>query len=107
VWVNYIANAIKYGGSPPCIELGATPEDKGQVRFWIRDNGHGLNKKAQARLFTAFTRLDETKSQGHGLGLSIVKRIVEKLGGEVAVESAGIPGQGSIFSFTLPAGKPN
>jgi signal transduction histidine kinase len=105
VWVNYIGNAIKYGGNPPQIELGATPEDNGRVRFWIHDNGDGLSQKAQARLFSAFTRLDETKSQGHGLGLSIVKRIVEKLGGEVAVESAGIPGQGSTFSFTLPARK--
>jgi len=105
VWVNTIGNAIKYGGEPPRVELGATAQANGTVRFWVRDNGAGLSQEAQAKLFTAFTRLDETVAQGHGLGLSIVKRIVEKLGGEVGVESEGRPGQGSTFSFTLPAVK--
>ena len=105
VWVNYIGNAIKYGGDPPRVELGATAQANGTVRFWVRDNGAGLSQEAQAQLFTAFTRLEETVAQGHGLGLSIVKRIVEKLGGKVEVESAGIPGQGSTFDFTLPAAK--
>jgi hypothetical protein len=52
-------------------------------------------------LFAKFTRFEHTRAQGHGLGLSIVKRIVEKLGGRVGVESAS--GQGSLFFFTLPA----
>ncbi len=109
VWVNYVSNAIKYGGRPPRIELGATllsaspigGEGKGgAVRFWVRDNGCGVSPEEQARLFTPFTRLNQIRVKGHGLGLSIVRRIVEKLGGQVAVESA--PGQGSMFSFTLP-----
>jgi hypothetical protein len=54
----------------------------------------------QARLFTPFTRLDQVRAEGHGLGLSIVRRIVEKLGGEAGVESA--IGQGSTFYFALP-----
>jgi signal transduction histidine kinase len=105
VWANYISNAIKYGGTPPRIELGAdlSGEDK-HVRFWIRDNGDGLSPEAQARLFTEFARLDETRATGHGLGLSIVKRIVEKLGGQVGVEST--PRQGSTFFFTLAAAAP-
>lgn len=102
VWTNYISNAIKYGGDPPRVEVGATAYDNGQVQFWVRDNGAGLTPEEQARLFTPFTRLSEVKVKGHGLGLSIVRRIVEKLGGEVGVESDGVPGQGSIFSFTLP-----
>ncbi len=101
VWFNYISNAIKYGGCPPLVELGATPLDMGMVRFWVRDNGNGINVQAQERLFESFTRLDRVRAEGHGLGLSIVKRIVEKLGGEVAVESTGAPGMGSVFSFTL------
>jgi len=52
---------------------------------------------------TPFTRLNQVRATGHGLGLSIVKRIVEKLGGQVGVESDGVPGQGSSFFFTLPS----
>ncbi len=99
VWVNYLSNAIKYGGQPPRIELGATVQPDGMVRFWVRDNGPGLTPEEQARLFTPFTRLDQLRVTGHGLGLSIVRRIVEKLGGEVGVTSE--VGQGSTFSFTL------
>ncbi len=102
VWANYLSNAIKYGGVPPRIELGATAAADGVIRFWIRDNGAGLSPDEQARLFTPFTRLDEVRARGHGLGLSIVRRIVEKLGGEVGVDSAR--DAGSTFWFTLPAG---
>ncbi len=106
VWVNYLSNALKYGGRPPRLELGAAVEANGMVRFWVRDNGNGLTPEEQARLFTPFTRLDQARARGHGLGLSIVRRIVEKLGGEVAVESEGVPGQGCVFSFTLSAPPP-
>jgi signal transduction histidine kinase len=105
VWTNYLSNAIKYGGHPPRVELGATAGENGMVCFWVRDNGSGLTPKEQSRLFTPFTRLDQVRAKGHGLGLSIVRRIVEKLGGQVDVESEGVPGQGCIFSFSLPAVK--
>jgi signal transduction histidine kinase len=107
VWANYISNAVKYGGQPPRVELGAdlVPNnliaDTRRVRFWVRDNGRGLTTAEQARLFMPFTRLGMNAHQGNGLGLSIVRRIVHKLGGEVDVTSQ--PGQGSVFSFTLPA----
>ncbi|HMR67255.1 MAG TPA: hybrid sensor histidine kinase/response regulator [Anaerolineae bacterium] len=99
VWTNYISNALKYGGRPPRLKLGATPQADGYVRFWIRDNGPGLGSEEQAHLFREFSRLGPTTVEGFGLGLSIVKRIVEKLGGQVGVESR--PDEGSIFSFTL------
>jgi PAS domain S-box-containing protein len=99
VWANYLSNALKYGGLPPRVELGADPRP-GSVRFWVRDNGPGLTEDQQARLFTPFTRLSQTRAPGHGLGLSIVQRIAEKLGGEVGVESE--PGRGSLFYFVLP-----
>jgi PAS domain S-box-containing protein len=102
VWMNYISNAIKYGGRPPQVELGASQED-GSIRFWVRDNGGGLTPGAQSRLFTPFERLSQTRASGHGLGLSIVRGIVERMGGQVSVMSEGIPGEGSVFSFTLPA----
>jgi predicted ATPase/signal transduction histidine kinase/tRNA A-37 threonylcarbamoyl transferase component Bud32 len=101
VWANYLSNAIKYGGQPPHVELGADLQSDGMVRYWVRDNGPGLALEDQARLFTPFTRLGQVRAKGHGLGLSIVRRIVEKLGGQVGVESQ--PGQGSTFFFTLPA----
>jgi len=101
VWVNYLSNGLKYGGQPPRVELGATTQPNGGVCFWVRDNGPGLTSEAQARLFIPFTRLDRVRAEGHGLGLSIVRRIMKKLGGQVGVESE--VGQGSVFSFTLPA----
>jgi signal transduction histidine kinase len=102
VWANYMSNAIKYGGIPPRLQLGATERSDGAVRFWIRDNGPGLSAEEQAQLFTPFTRLDQARATGHGLGLSIVRRIVTRLGGQVGVESEGVSGQGSTFYFTLP-----
>jgi signal transduction histidine kinase len=101
VWVNYISNGIKYGGAPPCLDLGATCREDGAVQFWIRDNGVGIDPNQQALLFTPFSRLHQIRAQGYGLGLSIVQRIVTKLGGEVGVESDGH--HGSLFFFTLPA----
>lgn len=100
IWANYLSNALKYGGQPPCVELGASLETSGMVRFWVRDNGHGLSPEAQKQLFTPFTRLHQERAEGHGLGLSIVQQVVEKLGGQVGVES--VLGQGSTFYFTLP-----
>lgn len=100
VWTNYVSNAIKYGGTPPHITLGATPVANGSVRFWVQDNGAGLDANQQAQLFTLFKRLHPDHIEGHGLGLSIVQRIVTRLGGDVGLES--VPGQGSTFFFTLP-----
>ena len=100
VWTNYFSNAIKYGGHPPRIECGATPGADGMVRFWVRDNGPGLTPEEQSRLFAPFERLQNVRAQGHGLGLSIVRHIVEKLGGQVGTESE--MGRGSLFYFTLP-----
>ncbi|MGC9398297.1 MAG: sensor histidine kinase [Anaerolineae bacterium] len=103
-WVNYLSNAAKYGGTPPQITLGWDRKvaQSDRLRFWVRDRGAGIPPAKQAQLFAPFERLDQTRTfEGHGLGLSIVRRIVEKLGGTVGVEST--PGAGSRFWFTLPA----
>lgn len=99
VWANYLSNGLKYGGRPPRLEVGWNSQEDGTVRFWVRDNGPGLSPEAQKRLFTPFTRLHEDRAEGHGLGLSIICQIVDKLGGEAGVESA--LGEGSLFYFTL------
>ena len=130
VWANYISNALKYGGRPPRVELGYRILDSGnggsprgdsggngvRVRFWVRDNGPGLSPEEQWEVFTPFERLHRSAGDGHGLGLSIVQRIIYKLGGEVGVmsgdgteqaaptpESPSASGRGSTFYFTLPA----
>lgn len=104
VWANYLSNGLKYGGRPARLKLGATEQDDGFVRFWIKDNGQGISAEDQKQLFRPFTRLNtDIRAKGHGLGLSIVRRIIEKLGGTVGVEST--PGQGSTFYFTLPRAK--
>lgn len=101
VWANYLSNALKYGGQPPRIELGAASlPGRQSARFWIKDNGPGLSAADCQRLFTPFTRIHTDRAEGHGLGLSIVQRIVERLNGQVGVESQ--PGQGSMFYFDLP-----
>lgn len=102
VWVNYITNGLKFGGQPPHLELGSINQGDGMVRFWVRDHGDGLSQEDQDRLFTEFTQLNGIRFSGHGLGLSIVKRIISKLGGAVGVESEGLAGKGTVFYFTLP-----
>jgi DNA-binding response OmpR family regulator len=100
VWLNLLSNALKYSGSPPRIVLGGQLEGR-CARFWVRDNGTPLSADAARRVFIPFTRLQQERAAGHGLGLATVQRIVAKLGGEVDVR----PGskQGNEFSFTLPA----
>jgi two-component system, sensor histidine kinase and response regulator len=108
VWINYLSNALKYGGRPPYVEMGwtalpdgATPEHCPLYRFWVRDNGPGLSAEEQGLLFSPFVQLSPGSNPGYGLGLSIVRRIIQKLGGEVGVESS--VGCGCTFWFTLQA----
>lgn len=104
VWVNYLSNAIKYGCIPPAaprIELGFDEPTDRFIRFWVRDSGPGIPAEDQPDLFKAFGEHSKVRATGHGLGLSIVRMIVEKMGGQVGVEST--VGQGSTFYFTLRA----
>ncbi len=105
VWVNYISNAAKYGGPSPLIRLSSERVEEGRfVRFCVTDTGPGLDEAAQAQLFVPFTRIATVRSKGHGLGLSIVRRIVEKHDGRVGITSH--PGQGATFWFELPVEAP-
>jgi len=115
VWVNYINNAVKYGGKPakgikPVIEIGydkpeLTHLKNGEsIRFWVKDNGEGIAQDKAGTLFKEFTRLHTKEHEGHGLGLSIVKTVIDKFNGVVGVESE--IGKGSLFYFTLLVNEP-
>jgi signal transduction histidine kinase len=90
VWVNYLSNAIKYGCAPlaaPHVELGFDEQSDSFIRFWVRDWGPGIPEEEQGSLFTAFGEHSKVRATGHGLGLSIVRMIVEKMGGRVGVSA--------------------
>jgi two-component system, LuxR family, sensor kinase FixL len=102
VMQNLIENALKYTGnqSAPVIEIGARREGDGTICY-VRDNGIGINPRYHEKIFQLFDQLDPT-AEGGGIGLALVKRIVETHGGRVWVESSG-DGHGSTFCFTLPS----
>ena len=101
VYQNLVDNAVKFMGDQrePCIEIG-TRRDGNTVVFFVRDNGVGIAPKYHDKVFGLFDRLDPG-SEGTGIGLALVKRIVEVHGGAIWVESEGL-GNGSTFCFTLP-----
>ncbi len=105
VW-HLLGNAVKYLGDQPAprIEVGVRHEKTGDEEspiFYVRDNGPGIEPKYHERVFGLFERLDPEATEGTGIGLALVKRIVEVHGGRIWVESEG-RGQGSTFCFTLP-----
>lgn len=111
IWRNYLANACKFGGKNPRISIEATlrkdAAEREEALFTVRDSGVGIDPAEQDKIFQPFSRLDTVRVEGHGLGLSIVRRIAEKLGGSVCVESSGRDGEGSAFCFTLPVVSPD
>jgi signal transduction histidine kinase len=100
VVTNLLTNAIKYGnGSAVRISVR---EEGGRVRLTVRDNGIGIAAENHQRIFERFERaVSASEISGLGLGLYIVKKIVEAHGGDVGVESAS--GQGAAFTVTLPS----
>jgi len=98
---NLLDNAWKFSGgkSPAIIEFGMMERDR-QRLFFVRDNGAGFDMKYAAKLFGAFQRMHkQTEFPGSGIGLALVKRILNRHGGDIWAESA--PGQGAVFYFTL------
>lgn len=96
---NLISNAIKFTPSGGRITVGASPRE-GEALFWVADTGAGVPASDVPHLFDRFWQAKQADRRGVGLGLSIVKGIVEAHGGRVWAESA--PGQGSAFYFTIP-----
>ena len=105
---NLIDNAAKYMGDQPAprIEVGCQDEENGMPIFFVKDNGMGIAPEHHERIFDLFNKLD-ANSEGTGIGLALVKRIIEVHGGRIWVQSDPSPkggaGKGSTFFFTLPS----
>jgi signal transduction histidine kinase/ABC-type nitrate/sulfonate/bicarbonate transport system substrate-binding protein len=104
VFQNLIDNAVKFTGdqAAPCIEIGAEKSGD-EIVLFVRDNGIGIEPQHQEKIFGLFEKLDP-RAEGTGMGLALVKRIVEVHGGGIRVESKG-PGLGVCFRFTLAGTK--
>jgi signal transduction histidine kinase len=105
--VNLIGNAIKYTPDNGKIDVRLRA-DSGKLFFEVEDNGYGVSKEKQSRLFQRFFRAREPHTDhipGTGLGLSLVKTVIERHGGDVYATSA--PGKGSTFGFWLPLAEPD
>lgn len=105
---NLVENAIKYGRNEGLVRIRLGSLFSGKIEVQVIDDGPGIPKALQARVFERFFRADKARSRetgGTGLGLAITKHIVQAHGGEVGVTSE--PGHGTTFTFTIPAQKPN
>jgi PAS domain S-box-containing protein len=100
---NLLDNATKYMSdqNEPCVEVGLRGVESNKFIFFVRDNGIGIAPEHHERIFGLFNKLD-VRSEGTGVGLALVKRIIENHGGRIWVESE--PGKGAAFFFTLPGG---
>lgn len=102
VLVNLLDNAVKFTKPGGRVEVGATRDEDGMMRFFVSDTGKGIPEERLSRLFDRYSHVVEERRGGAGLGLVIVKKTVEMYGGRVWAESE--PGSGSSFYFTLPQG---
>jgi signal transduction histidine kinase len=96
---NYLSNAIKYTGYDGHIRVESSIQDE-QLHFVVEDNGPGIAAQHLPHLFEAYYRLPDNPQKGYGIGLNLVKTILERHAGQVWVESK--EGVGSRFGFWLP-----
>jgi signal transduction histidine kinase len=103
VFVNLLSNAFKFTRRRPVAEIEVNAERRGaHVQYSVRDNGAGFSMENEKKLFVPFERMHSTAEfEGTGVGLSIVKRIVQRHGGGIWAQS--VADQGTTFMFTLPA----
>jgi signal transduction histidine kinase len=102
---NLVENSLKYRGAQknPLIEIGSSKQENEKINlFFIKDNGIGIHPEYHEKVFGVFDQLINDKG-GTGIGLSLVKKIIELHHGSIWIESSGEEGRGTIFWFTLPA----
>jgi signal transduction histidine kinase len=108
IFDNLLNNACKYVGDKKPAKIEVAGEASGSlVKFFVRDNGVGMDERQQARIFQLYHRgpvqqVEGAVQEGHGVGLAIVKRIVERYGGTIVVKSAAR--EGTTFEVMLPRG---
>jgi PAS domain S-box-containing protein len=101
VFANLVSNAVKFGGRDPRVRVWAESRDNGTVHIWVEDQGIGIAPQHHDRIFEVFERLHGVETYpGTGIGLAIVRKGIERLGGRVGVESE--EGRGSRFWVELP-----
>ncbi len=107
VWLNLVSNAVKYGrrGEDPArVHIGMERDASGEAAFYVRDEGPGIDPRFHDKVFGLFQTLaPRDKVESTGIGLAVVKKLVERQGGRVWVES--VLGQGTTFKFTYPAAR--
>jgi len=107
ILLNLLSNAVKFTEKGEVVLTVSKPKsDKNELLFIVRDTGVGISLNHMNRLFQSFSQADSSTTRkfgGTGLGLAISKRLAEMMGGKMWAESAGVPGEGSTFSFTIQA----
>lgn len=103
IFDNLLSNALRHTPRDGTVTIEAT-ERADRICFSVRDTGEGISEEFLPNIFTRFSRVGDRPSGGTGLGLALVKRLVEAQGGQILVESR--VGDGTTFSFTLPVGGP-
>jgi light-regulated signal transduction histidine kinase (bacteriophytochrome) len=101
IWVKFISTAIRSGGTPPKLTIGATQHEN-EVHFWVRDNGPGMKEEEKKHLFSPFPSNRLSNRYNTSLELTVASRIASRLGSRLSIESK--PGYGNTFAFTLPLG---
>lgn len=103
VWMNLLSNAVKYSSRSPAprVTVSHEPQENGSGIFSVRDNGAGFDMRYADKLFGVFQRLHSNQEyEGTGIGLAMVRRILERHGGRIWAEAS--PGDGACFYFVLP-----